>query len=87
MSWDKHKEEEFEERRKNWAELTKKELVRQQQIFNKEKEKWQGHMQMQENQFKEELDTKVAQEMELMENFKLQQQKQEEINETPERIV
>ena len=79
VSWDKQKEEEFEERRRNWAELTEKELVRQQQIFNEEKEKWQGHMQMQENQFKEELNRKVAQEMELMENFKLQQQRQEEL--------
>ena len=74
VSWDKQKEEEFEERRRNWAELTEKELV-----FNEEKEKWQGHMQKQENQFKEELDRKVAREMELMENFKLQQQRQEEL--------
>ena len=75
----RQKEEEFEERRRNWAELTEKELVRQQQIFNEEKEKWQGHMQTQEDQFKEELNRKVAREMELMENFKLQQQRQEEI--------
>ena len=79
VSWDKQKEEEFEERRRNWAELTEKELVRQQQIFNEEKEKWQGHMQMQEDRFKEELNRKVAREVELMENFKLQQQRQEEL--------
>ena len=79
VSWDKQKEEEFKERRRNWAELTEKELVRQQQIFNEEKEKWQGHMQTQEDQFKEELNRKVAREMELMENFKLQQQRQEEL--------
>ena len=79
VSWDKQKEEEFEERRRNWAELTEKELVRQQQVFNEEKEKWQGHMQTQENQFKEELDRKVARELELMENFKQQQQRQEEL--------
>ena len=60
MSWDKQKEEEFEERRRNWAELTEKELVRQKEIFNEEKKKWQGHMQKQENQFKEELDKKAA---------------------------
>ena len=34
---------------------------------------------MQEDQFKEELNRKVAWEMELMENFKLQQQRQEEL--------
>ena len=60
MSWDKQKEEEFEERRRNWAELTEKELVKQQQIFNEEKEKLQGCMQTRENQFKEELDKKAA---------------------------
>ena len=36
-------------------------------------------MQTQENQFKEELDRKTARELELMENFKQQQQKQEEL--------
>ena len=59
-SWDKQKEEEFEERRKNLAKLTEKELVRQQEIFNEEKKAWQGHMQKRENQFKEELDKKAA---------------------------
>ena len=80
MLWERQKEEKFEERRKNWAELTEKELVRQQQAFSGEKEEWQNHMKTQENQYKEELSRKTAQEIELIENFRLQQQKQEEMN-------
>ena len=79
MLWERQKEEEFEERRKNWAKLTEKELVRQQQAFSGEKEEWQNRMKAQENQYKEELSRKTAQEIELIENFRLQQQKQEEM--------
>ena len=42
--WDRQKKEEFGERRRNWTELMERELARQRQTFDGEKETWRTHL-------------------------------------------